>query len=146
MRKLALLLTLLIMQISISCSTKPEPLIYGKDSCYFCKMTLVDKKFGAELVTTKGKVYKFDDLNCFINFYNSGIEGHRSVKLKLVIDYVHPEKFLNADEAFYLKSSSLRSPMNSEVAAFEDKPTLDKFKKELNGIYLAWGELITQFK
>ena len=57
-----------------SCSTEPEQLQYGTDACHFCKMTLMDKKFGAELVTTKGKVYKFDDLSCFINYYNSGIE------------------------------------------------------------------------
>ncbi len=146
MRKFALLLAFLTLQISISCSTEPVPLVYGKDSCYFCKMTLVDKRFGAELVTTKGKVYKFDDLNCFLNFYNSGHGADNTIKYKLVIDYAHPEKFLNADEAFYLKSASLRSPMNSEVAAFQDKPTLDEFKRELTGIYLAWGELITQFK
>ncbi len=147
MRKSAsLFVSLLALQISIACSTEPEPLVYGKDSCYFCKMTLMDKKFGAELVTTKGKVYKFDDLNCFLNFYNSGIEEDNNIKYKLVIDYAHSEKFLSATEAFYLKSSAIRSPMNSEVAAFQDKAALDKFKKELKGIYLAWGEVITQFK
>ncbi|HEY3387683.1 MAG TPA: hypothetical protein VGK46_14315, partial [Saprospiraceae bacterium] len=55
----------------IACSQDPEPLRYGKDTCYTCKMTLMDKKFGAELVTAKGKVYKFDDVNCMVNFINS---------------------------------------------------------------------------
>jgi copper chaperone NosL len=146
MRKLALAIAACAFAVLTSCSTEPEPLNYGEDACYFCKMTLMDRKFGAELVTSKGKIYKFDDLNCFINFYNSGFEEVEDLKYKLVIDYANPEKFLNASEAFYLKSSAIRSPMNSELAAFQNKPALDKFKKELKGIYLAWGEVITQFK
>ncbi|MCX8489678.1 MAG: hypothetical protein ORN54_01270 [Cyclobacteriaceae bacterium] len=43
-----------ILLLFISCSTEPEPLVYGTDICHFCKMTLMDKKFGAELVTKKG--------------------------------------------------------------------------------------------
>ncbi len=55
----------------LSCKAEPEPLHYGKDACHACKMTLMDKKFGSELVTKKGKVYKFDDTNCMLNFMNS---------------------------------------------------------------------------
>ncbi|QLH31771.1 MAG: hypothetical protein HWD62_04430 [Cyclobacteriaceae bacterium] len=29
------------------CAAKPEPLVFGSDACYTCKMTLVDRKFGA---------------------------------------------------------------------------------------------------
>lgn len=132
--------------VFMSCSTEPEPLVYGTDICHFCKMTLMDNKFGAELVTTKGKVYKFDDLNCFMNFYNSGVEEEREIKHKLVIDYANPGTLINATDAFYLKSSEIRSPMNSGVAAFETKANLDNFKKQWKGIYLGWGEAVTQFK
>ena len=59
---------LLIGLAMLGCSAKPEPLVFGKDACYTCKMTLVDSKYGAELVTQKGKIYKFDDLNCMLNF------------------------------------------------------------------------------
>jgi copper chaperone NosL len=137
------LLTLLILN---ACSTDPEPLKYGVDVCHFCKMTLVDNKFGAELVTTKGKVYKFDDLNCFLNFYNSGFEDERSIAHKLIVDYSRPGTLIDAKDAFYLKSSEVRSPMNGGVAAFETKADMDKFKKQWKGIYLGWGEVVTQYK
>jgi copper chaperone NosL len=129
-----------------SCSTEPVPIEFGKDLCHFCKMTVMDRKFGAEIVTAKGKIYKFDDLNCFLNFYNSGYEEERDMKHKLVIDYANPGKLIDAGNAFYLKSERLRTPMNSEVAAFETKGNMDKFKKEWAGIYLGWGEVVTQFK
>ncbi|MDX1911017.1 MAG: hypothetical protein SFV22_06010, partial [Saprospiraceae bacterium] len=50
----------------VACSTGPEPIRYGQDNCHACKMTLTDRRFGAEIVTKKGKVYKFDDLNCLM--------------------------------------------------------------------------------
>ncbi len=129
-----------------SCSTEPEPLNYGMDVCHFCKMTLVDKKFGAELVTDKGKVFKFDDLNCFLNFYNSDYEETNHFSHVLVVDYSIPGKLIPAKDAFYLKSADIRSPMDGQVAAFERKASMDNFKKQWKGIYLAWGEVVTQYK
>jgi copper chaperone NosL len=135
----------LILLVS-SCSTDPEPLVYGTDVCHFCKMTLMDKKFGAELVTKKGKVYKFDDMNCFLNFYNSGFENTEDYQHKLVVDFTSEGKLIDATHAFYIKSSAIRTPMDGQVAAFETKANSDKYKKEWKGIYLAWGEVITQYK
>lgn len=128
------------------CSTKPEPLNFGADACYSCKMTLADNRFGAELVTKKGKVYKFDDLNCMLQFYHSSDIDPNDFAHKLIINYEAPGIFLNADEAFYVKSSEIRSPMASEVAAFETYDKAIAFKKKYGGIFLAWGEVTTQFK
>jgi hypothetical protein len=36
--------------------------------------------------------------------------------------------------------------MASQVAAFKSEEELKKYKNELVGIYLVWGELMTQFK
>ena len=130
----------------LSCSTDPEQLRYGTDVCQFCKMTLMDNKFGAELVTKKGKIYKFDDMRCFINYYNSGKDDPSDFRHALVIDYVNPGKLINAFDAFYVKSTEIRSPMDGQVAAFETKASMSKFKKEWKGIYLAWGEIVTQYK
>lgn len=129
-----------------SCSVEPTPLLYGKDFCYTCKMTLMDKKFGAEVVTTKGKVYKFDDINCMINFLNSGYIEEQDIEYRLVIDFANPEKLIDAKDAHYVKSDKIRSPMASEIAAFSRKEDLDSSNKEWKGILLSWGELVTEFK
>jgi copper chaperone NosL len=142
------LMVLLLMGMSffVACSTKPEQLAFGTDACHFCKMTLMDKKFGAEIVTKKGKVYKFDDMNCFLNYYNSGYEAIEDLEHLLVVDFSSDGKLIDAKEAFYIKSPEIRSPMDGQLAAFESKENMDKFKKEWRGIYLAWGEVITQYK
>lgn len=128
------------------CTQEPEPLVYGKDVCQFCKMTLMDHKFGAELVTNKGKVYKFDDINCMLNFYHSEQEAPDNFKHKLVVNYEEPGTLMQVDSAFYLKSDEIRSPMASEVAAFGSYKNMGVFKRKWGGVYLGWGELLTQFK
>lgn len=130
----------------LSCKAEPEPLRYGEDACHTCKMTLMDKKFGAELVTKKGKVYKFDDVNCMLTFYNSGEINSRDFAYRLVVDFSQPTTLIEAADAFYLKSHEIKSPMASQIAAFEKKKSMEKIQKDIKGIYLVWGELVTQFK
>ena len=135
-----------ILAFLVSCTAEPEPLQYGQDACHTCKMTLMDKKFGAELVSKKGKVFKFDDVNCMLNYYHSNEAQPSEFTHRLVVDFSQPSKLIDAADAFYLKSTGIKSPMASQVAAFEQKGKMEEAKNELKGIYLVWGELVSQFK
>ena len=137
------ILCIMLALVFWACSIEPEPLIYGKDQCHSCKMTLMDRKFGAELVTTKGKVYKFDDINCLFNFYNEGSVNKDDFRFKLVVDFSQPEKLIDAEKAVYLKSGEIKSPMASQVAAFETTQT--KLAAEWNATEYEWGELQNKF-
>lgn len=130
----------------VSCSVNPEPLRYGQDACYTCKMTLMDKKFGAEIVTHKGKIYKFDDMNCMVNFHNSGIEPEDNMANRLVIDFGNPGILINAQEALFIKSNQINSPMGGQLAAFSSPDQLNQYNKQWNGILLSWGEVVTVYK
>lgn len=138
--------TLVLCALLFACSVKPEPLEYGVDACHTCKMTLVDRKFGGEVVTTKGKIFKFDDVNCMVNFLNSGEVTERDVAYRLVVDYSTPEKLIAAGDAFYVKADEVRSPIASGIASFETEGAMRERLREWNGIYLTWGELVTEFK
>jgi len=129
----------------LGCSTEPAPLQYGTDVCHSCKMTLVDHKFGAELVTRKGKIYKFDDPRCFINYFNAAADVPADYEHALVVDYL-TGKLINAYNAFYLKSAAIKSPMNGQVAAFDSKQSMTPLKRDWKAIYLGWGEMVTQYK
>jgi copper chaperone NosL len=61
----------LIAFLLIGCNPKAEKINLGKDQCAECKMTIVDPKFGAEIVTKKGKVYKFDDTHCIADVFRT---------------------------------------------------------------------------
>ena len=71
MKPISITLYGLFFLLLTSCSTKPEPFAYGKDNCHTCKMGIMDPKFGTELITTKGKIYKFDDVSCMQYFLKS---------------------------------------------------------------------------
>ena len=130
----------------VSCTIESEPLHYGRDACYACKMTLVDTKFGAEIVTTKGKIYKFDDVNCMLGFYNSGEVMPGDMKDVLIVDFSKPEKLIDARHAWYVKSEAVKTPMASNVAAFESNDDLKRMDADWAGIQMRWGELQTQYK
>lgn len=62
--KIAISLVVLV-SFFTSCSTvEPTPIKLNTDNCDYCKMTIADLRFASELITEKGKVYKYDDLSC----------------------------------------------------------------------------------
>lgn len=140
----AILLCALLLPV-ISCKVKPEPLAYGKDACHACKMTLVDNKFGAEIVTNKGKIYKFDDVNCLVGFYKSGYVPSKDVHSILVADYLKTETLLDATAAFYVKSDNIRGPMGGDVAAFGQSEIAQHQSETSRGKVLGWNEVLLAF-
>mgnify|MGYP005752673319 CR=1 FL=1 len=141
---------LLILLISwttlVACSSEPRPIVLGQDACYHCKMALMDPKFGAELVTEKGKILIFDDLNCMLGYMDSKEGKNQHYKHVLVMDYLNPGSLIDANFAYYLKSTDFKTPMASNIVAFPEFDLLEEFKSKNGGVYLAWGELTTQFK
>lgn len=129
-----------------SCSVQPEPIHYGKDTCHHCKMTLMDNKFGAEIVSAKGKIFKFDDTNCLISFVNSGELSNQDIAHCVITDFASPGALIDAKTALYIKSPEIKSPMASNVAAFGNTTNLKSFNESWHGEELSWDDLITEFK
>ncbi|MEQ1797805.1 MAG: nitrous oxide reductase accessory protein NosL [Lacibacter sp.] len=125
-----------------SCSSGPQPIAYGKDACYFCKMLISDQRFGAELITDKHKIYKFDDTHCVASFLKSNYLTKSQVASVYLVDYSQKGKLIKAEESFLLRSEELRSPMGGNVAAFAAEDSMTKFNKELNGSAIKWNEVI----
>ncbi len=122
---------------------KPVPIEFGKDACYWCKMTITDQRFGAELVTKKGKVYKYDDVACMINhFWEDPELSEKDVAFFLVVDYAHPGKLIDATKAVYIQSDKIHSPMASDVAAFESTEDAEAFLRKFGGEILNWSKVI----
>ena len=142
----ALPLFALFMFLMTSCSNGPEPISFGEDGCAFCKMTIVDTKFGAEIVSTKGKVYKFDALECMLGFENKGYIESKDIKAHYVIDASQPAILVEADKVQYLQSENLPSPMGGNVSAFQDVNVLEQMHSEFSGKMLDWSGVKEAFK
>lgn len=127
------LLYLIPLMMLMACQVDPEPIDFGKDACDHCKMVIMDPKFGAEIITEKGRIYKFDDVNCKVNYINDNNIAEENLKYNLVIDFSEPQTLINADRAYYVKSDEIKSPMGSQIAAFNSEDAAQKMIKRWNG-------------
>lgn len=142
-RKKQLLLTLPACLFFLSCSTQPQPFVAGKDNCHFCKMGITDTRFGAELITKKGKIFKFDDLVCMSGFLKAGGEEKSNISKTLTVLFDQPNTFLDVEKAVLVKDPALRSPMGSSTAGFSDKSAADQYLKGKNGAaVISWQQFM----
>lgn len=131
-----LLMSLVIMVLAMGCKPQPEDIHYGEDQCAFCKMNIADPKFGGELVTDKGRVYKFDAVECMIHFQ----EGHdEKFFYTLVTPYERPGTLMNSDSVVFVISDTIKSPMGANLAALVKGPaqpgnglSWEEMKKEIS--------------
>lgn len=124
-----------------SCTTKPEPFEIGKDMCEECKMTIMDPKFGAEIITKKGKIYKFDDAHCVVNYVKNGSMKEADIAQTVFSDYTDHKNFIDAKASFFVVSEQLKSPMNSNAASFPSKEIAEQKAKDINGTVKNWEQL-----
>lgn len=102
----------------------PRDFLLGKDQCDNCKMTITELKYAAELLTDKGRAYKFDDLNCMSMYESSNPDKAKNAKT-YVID-APSGKFLEKSKATLVKGGSIKSPMGGNTQAFQDKNAAQK--------------------
>lgn len=134
---------ILIFLVAISCKPKAEPIVYGKENCHYCKMTIVSQQFGSELVTAKGRVYKFDAVECMVHQMAEDSSAPNS--LILIHDYISgSDNFTDATQAYYVISEEIQSPMGAHLAGFKNLSQAEQFKNKFGGKILTWEALQTE--
>ncbi|PCE64099.1 nitrous oxide reductase accessory protein NosL [Sediminicola luteus] len=134
------ILCIALVLVLSACTPSPKAIDYGNDACHFCKMTVVDKIHGAELVTAKGKVFTFDAVECMVNFLRN---NDQEIALYLINHYGTPEELIDATQAYYLISKELPSPMGAYLTAFKSKAEAEKVQAEKSGDIYDWEGLLT---
>jgi len=124
-----------------SCSTDPQPIRIGQDNCDFCKMTISDKRFGAEVVTKKGKIYKFDDGFCMLSFLRSKKVAPAEIGEVYYTNFLSPNDLINVKKAYFLQSPALKSPMNGNIAAFTNEDSLHNMISTYYGNKISWEDM-----
>jgi copper chaperone NosL len=103
-------------------------------------MKIMDQKFGTEVVTRKGKSFKFDSDECLMGYLNTGTLKPDQIRELLVTDYMSPGSFIDARQAFFLYCENLPSPMGGHIAAFRTKEDAEKVLNEKGGkgVIIGW--------
>jgi len=139
------ILTLILISLFLaSCTVEESPILYGKDACHYCMMNIVDKQHAAEIVTKKGKPFKYDAIECMMREIEESDEG--SIELFLITDYFSPGKLVDATKATYLISENLPSPMGANLTGFQSKSKAEEVHREKGGTLYSWNELKLSFK
>ncbi len=136
-------LSLFLIFFSEACSIESEPIEYGKDACSFCKMNIVDRQHASEIVTKKGKVFKYDAIECMVRDIKKRNEDE--IALFLIVDYSTPGKLVDATKSTYLISEAIPSPMGANLSGFESKESALKIQNEKKGDLYSWDELKSRF-
>ncbi len=139
--RLPLVMATIIMMSLSGCSTQPQPIRIGQDNCDFCKMTISDNRFGAEIVTKKGKVFKFDDEHCVVGFLDSNKIEQQQIDGIYFTNFSSPHQLINVKEAHFLQSPSLKSPMNGNIAAFSNEDSLINLLPTFKGNKISWEDM-----
>jgi copper chaperone NosL len=125
-----------------SCEVKPQPIAYGKDVCDDCRMTIMDPKFGAEILTKKGRMYKFDDARCIAHFIKTSRVDTADIKQVVFVDYNNSKNFMDAGKLVFVVSPEMQSPMNSNAAAVSDSQIAANMLAGKEGKIKNWEDLL----
>ena len=130
-----------------ACSpASPEPFQPGKDFCTFCKMGISDTRYGGELITRKGKTYKFDDLKCMISYMRMNDRKENGLAQSWVVDFDQPNTFLKAQDASFLNGNTLKSPMGGNTAGFKTKAAAQAKIVDTSYVVLDWEAVQAKLK
>lgn len=126
-----------------SCAkTEMVPIKLNVDTCDFCKMTIADGKYAAEVISEKGRVFKFDDIMCMIHY------GKENANTKMVAhyvnDYTQDNVLIPAKTAFFLSGGTIQSPMRGGIIAFSSENDAKEFRIKLKAKPVTWEAVSTK--
>ena len=125
----------------IGCGGGVRPLVAGTDACDFCRMTVSDVRYGAEVVARTGRVYTFDSIECVASWVTSSplAAGAKGI---WVADY-STGTLVRADSARYVRGGSLHSPMGRAITAFAAGVTPVQLAERYGGDVLRWQDVVS---
>ena len=134
-------LTLIGLLFFAGCGSRdPQPIQFGTDQCSYCRMTISNPKFGAELITEKGRIHKFDALECMVHYLDD--QGNEKPTLYCV-PFDKPGTLGELNKMVFVISPKIKSPMGANLASFSSAKYIPEEFAELQ---LSWMEVQSQLK
>lgn len=139
------------LQAASGCAPGPRPIAVGEDACEACHMVIADGRFATELVTSTGKVYTFDSVECLAAFYleegrSDDARARRDAGSLWVTAFNGGPELVSIGEVFFLRSDNIQSPMGMSLAAFrsegEGGMTPGAAVNAFGGEVLTWDEVL----
>jgi copper chaperone NosL len=126
---------------AVACGPEgPVPVAIGEASCSHCLMTVADERYATELITRTWKVHFFDSVECLAAFFLE--QDPQDVQSMWVTDFHTQNRMISVQEAFFLRSKDLRSPMGMNLTAFGDGIQPETVLNSFIGEILDWEGVV----
>lgn len=140
-RSLSSLTALLLALSASACGSGPRPLVVGEDSCRYCRMTIDDPRFGAMVLTARGRLETFDSIECLAGYVGS-LAQTSAPRAIWVADVENPSRWLDVNHARFVSGGTLHSPMGRKLVAVDEAADLDGVRQRLGGDVLSWPQVL----
>lgn len=136
------LCTLCLCGLLLGCGGPLEPaqLTPDQDICSHCRMTIVQPELAAQAVEP-GSVGFFDDIGCLAAWLRQQPAGG---EMALFVADFESAEWLKAEDAFYVQSPSMPTPMHSGLTAFKTADRAQAAAGRLQGRLLSWDEALME--
>lgn len=137
--KAAVLSAGVLLLAAFGCSKEPRAIAFGSDVCAHCEMTIANQRYGAALVTDKGRTHVFDSVECLVESRAPGAKfADTAVHALYVVTYESRGALHDAALATYLVSEAMPSPMGANVTAFLNRKDAAHVQHVKQGELLDW--------
>ena len=124
--------------------TSPPTVHYGQDPCDVCKMIISEQRYAAALVVDDdGYIEKltFDDIGCMLDARDHA----RGTILAAYVNDYNDKEWIDAEQAVYVYSNDLHTPMAFGVASFRSGTDAEKLQQNYDGELLTFDEVNERF-
>ncbi len=133
-----------LLLFAASCGSRPpQPVeIEAADMCAQCKMAISERRYAAEIADIDGSVFKFDNIDCMVR-YAAAHDLKDKAAAWFVMDSDGRE-WLDAQQAFLVRSTSIPGPMGNGVLAVKDSAVAQDLARRFAGRVLRFEDLWRQ--
>lgn len=133
-----------LLLFATSCGNRPlRPVeIEASDICAQCKMAISEKRYAAEIAGVYDNIIKFDNIDCMVRY--AAANGLREKAPAWFVMDSEGREWLDARQAFLVKSASIPGPMGSGVLALKDSAAADDLARRFSGRVLRFDDLWRQ--
>jgi len=124
-----------------TCEPSVRPIDYGQDGCSYCRMTIVDDHYGSEILTKKGKTYKFDSIECLAAFVLKKQIAQEDIHGRYFTDFEDAGRLYPGNELIFVRAKKLNSPMGLNLSAYRNEETAANVALLYFGEILNWEQV-----
>lgn len=143
MKRLNINILGILLLLLTACSQEPAKINYNSDECAQCRMMIMDSRFATQAVTSTGKAIKFDSIECLASYIKEHKAELEDAKY-WVNNFRNPGSWVKAEQAEYVKSEVIKSPMGRSLLALKTHDEVNAHLDEYPGKELSWEELLNR--